>query len=213
MKPIWLKSTEGDIRLVALSNRDEEYSPARRIQERVGDPTAKHRQKDLRRDGLSAGLGRPLLPGNSFGDSRRNRQFEELVLVRLNHEKYPEHEAHQADQHGNKRPQTETQQSAKVDDHSHADSQNGQRTEDYNRLRRVESDERPLVDQKEDDPGDPADSVAEQSGHVLREALTGRCCRYCRSTLARTAFWTERRAGEVCAARFAERHCRPPTDL
>src|SRR6267143_4660250 len=53
--------------------------------------------QDLHRHSLLPDLGRALLPRNSFGDSRRNWQFEEFVLIRLNHEKYPEHEAHQAD--------------------------------------------------------------------------------------------------------------------
>src|SRR5882762_7743772 len=53
--------------------------------------------QDLHRDSLLPDLSRALLSRNSFGDSRRNRQFEEFVLIRLYHEKYPEHEAYQAD--------------------------------------------------------------------------------------------------------------------
>jgi hypothetical protein len=71
---------------------------------KVSAITTKHRQKKVRRDGLSPSLGRALLPRNSLGDSRSDGQFKEFVPIRLNHEKYPEYKAHQADQHGKSGP-------------------------------------------------------------------------------------------------------------
>jgi len=89
----------GQVSLSPTPNREGECSSAGHIQGRVGDPPQSSINKDPPRDVLLPCLGRALLPRNSLGNSRRNGQLEEFVLIRLNHEKYPEHEAHQADQH------------------------------------------------------------------------------------------------------------------
>jgi hypothetical protein len=108
--------------------------------------------------------------------------------------------------------------------HNHDDPENEHYYGHYNIkgnvLGRVKSYERPLVDEKKDQPGNPPEYITEESGNVFIQAFSGhssglssngsgdRCtpCPTLRGTLRSTALRTKRGIACVLTTRFAKCH-------
>src|ERR1700740_3865203 len=103
---------------------------------------------------------RKLFPSAAFGDFGDNGQLEEFMLKGLDHEQNPEYEAKQADQQIDTDPhKTETEEAATYKENSPDVVKKGDGAEDDNGLCGMEFHERALVDEKKDNPGDPAERV------------------------------------------------------
>src|SRR6266702_3064657 len=147
-------------------------------------------------------------------NSGSNRNAESFVLVSLDHQENPQHQANQSQQQPDHRPQTESNDSTKhPTGDRQPDSENRQATKDNNRLRRVKFNPRALIDQQEDDSRKPPKRVTEQSSNIFlkplgRRSRSGYRCSNC--TLACASLRTERSSPDFLTTRFTECHGVPP---
>ena len=112
-----------------------------------------------------------LLAGNTFGDSRSDGDFEEFVLIGLEHQKNPQNEREYPNQSHDRGPKPDAEKAARRQDNTQADAQNGESAEDHDGLRSVEFHEGPLINQKENNSRDPAKNVAQKTGNVFCQAV------------------------------------------
>jgi hypothetical protein len=160
-----------------------------------------------------------LIPGKALGDAGGDRYLELLMLICLHHQQDPENERGQA----NEAVQCGSEPERAISAHHHEthtkekdpndDIKDVETAEHDDRLRRVKTHERPLVDQEENDSREPSKQVAQERGHVFRQpglrALRG--WHHGSSRLRFSAFGTERRASRnFSAALAAKGHCVSP---
>jgi hypothetical protein len=111
-----------------------------------------------------------------FGDAGGDWYLEFLMLICLHHQQNPEDERNQAYEAEESGSQAECAQPA----HQHEtrskeknpknDVNNVKTAEDHDRLRRVKANEWPLVDQKENNPGDPSKKIRQERRYIFGHA-------------------------------------------
>src|SRR5690348_2784989 len=115
------------------------------------------------------------LAENLFSEIGGDGNAETFALVGLHHQKNPSDKDDEVQKRKQCPPEAERAEATEAE---HPDSQNQaqnevenvQAAEQGDRLARVETDERALIDQKKDKPGDPAEDVTQQACDVFREA-------------------------------------------
>ena len=130
--------------------------------------------------GREAVLKEFLFSGEILGEVTGDRNLETLALVGLDHQENPKDKHDQADEadqesanHGEAKAGAKAPAAhppTHAEDNAQNDAHDVQSTKDDQGLSGVEADERALIDQEKDKPGEPAKNVAEQTRHVLAEA-------------------------------------------
>ena len=106
-----------------------------------------------------------------LSDIGRDGHAESLALVRLDHQQYPENQAKQIHQSVDgiaDRKATKTSgKQTESEKHGQDNADHVQPAKYHDGLRGVEADVRALVDEVEDQAGDPTQNVAKQAGNFL----------------------------------------------
>lgn len=140
-------------------------------------PRAKCREPNSRREILRE-LGNA---EDLFRQVGSDRNAESLPLISFHHQQNPQDKGDQPQDRIEKEPQRKRASAGKpsckqrsADKHAQDNVQDRDAAENHHGLRGVEADEGPLVDEVENDPGDPAENVAKEAREVFIH-LAGGC--------------------------------------